>query len=83
MYLNLSEPQDAVTNDKTDINDGITATRLVPVIEEEAGEMYGGAVRWCIQGLDSAAKTLEMMSLRAKLSRRWCRNWNVIGKRMH
>jgi hypothetical protein len=63
----LSESQDAVAADNTDINDWITARRLVPIIEEKAGEMYGGAVRRCIQGLDSAAKTLDNDEFKSKV----------------
>jgi len=64
----LSEPQDTVVKDNPDFTNWITALRLVPIIEEEAGEMYGGAVRRCIQGMDSAVRTLENDDFKSKFA---------------
>jgi len=75
----LPEHQNGIPDDNTDINDWVTANRLVPVIQGEAGEMYGGAVRRCIQGLVCAATALDdddfksevVLQVVSELERNW------------
>jgi hypothetical protein len=43
----------------TDDTECDVANQLIPRIEDEAGAMYGGAVRRCIRGLDYTATSLE------------------------
>jgi len=52
-------PQGLSSNNQTICSDFVVASQLLETIQNEAGDMYGGAVRRCIRGIDHRATSLE------------------------
>lgn len=74
-------PQGLSSNNQTICSDFVAASQLLETIQNEAGDMYGGAVRRCIRGIDHRATSLEdesfMNEVHAKIVSELERNWQA------
>jgi hypothetical protein len=81
-YLQMRDNSSYQISDNAEFH---TADQLIERIEEEAGTMYGGAVRRCIRGLDHSATSLThegfKNEVQVKVIAELERNWKIYARR--